>query len=75
MPILEIESSWRETPLTCPDCGPEYPMYSDGEHWPQCFVCLRLATYREVFQLLISADYKQCSKCGLYISHYGESHA
>ncbi len=51
--IGEIESAWRETPLTCRKCGLEYVLYSDGKARPQCVVCGRQATDAEIYAALI----------------------
>lgn len=51
--IGEIESAWRETPLTCVRCGLEYVLYSDGKTRPQCVVCGRQATDAEIYGALI----------------------
>ena len=56
MPIFEIESDWRETPLTCPQCGPEYVMYSDGVQKPQCPECLYVATSAEIYYMELLND-------------------
>jgi hypothetical protein len=52
--IAEIESAWRETPLTCVKCGLEYVLYSDGKARPQCVTCGRQATDAEIYAALIS---------------------
>ena len=52
-----IESEWRETPLTCPRCGPEFVLYSNGAARPQCVVCFYLATDAEVFGCLIRSSF------------------
>jgi len=51
--IAEIESVWRETPLTCLKCGLEYVLYSEGKARPQCVVCGRQATDAEIYAALI----------------------
>lgn len=53
--IYEIESEWRATPLTCPACGPDQPMYSDGRQRPQCPQCLAIATDEAIYMALIQA--------------------
>ncbi len=52
MPIFEIESDWRETPIICDLC--KQPMYSDGHHRPQCAGCLHTATDEQIYTALIS---------------------
>ena len=51
--IEEIESEWRETPLTCPNPGCEaMSLYSDGIHEPQCPTCGYIATDAEIYHAL-----------------------
>ncbi len=59
MPVFEIESDWRETPIICDLC--KQPMYSDGRHRPQCAACLHLATDEQIYTALISPTSQQLS--------------
>ena len=52
--IAQIEAEWRETPLTCPACGPDYALYSDGAHRPSCRKCCYAPTDAEVWHALIT---------------------
>lgn len=51
--MIVIDSEWCETPLKCPDCGPEYILYSDGLQRPQCPKCFYVATEEEILASLV----------------------
>lgn len=56
MPIVEIESAWRETGIVCPFCEGEWMTYSNGETRPQCGNdnCLRVMPDEYIFEWLIT---------------------
>ena len=51
MPIVEIESNWRETLLHCPEC--DGVIYTDGVNRPTCEHCYRQMTDQEIWTWLI----------------------
>jgi hypothetical protein len=56
MPIIEIESAWRETGIVCPFCEGEWMTYSNGETRPQCGNdnCLRTMPDEYIYEWLIT---------------------
>ena len=56
MPILVVESEWREIGMRCVGLGGACGgmLYSDGKHRPQCPDCLRAPTDEEIWTWLIT---------------------
>ena len=56
MPIIEIESEWRETGIVCPFCDGEWMTYSNGQRRPQCGNddCLRVMPDEYIWEWLIT---------------------
>lgn len=54
MPIIEVESEWRQTGITCPYCIGEWMTYSDGKSRPACCNCYKTLPDEFIWEWLIT---------------------
>jgi hypothetical protein len=54
MPIIEVESDWRQTGITCPYCIGEWMTYSDGKSRPACCNCYKVLPDEFIWEWLIT---------------------